>query len=224
MIVEREQHVAAVAAHIDVFGPWREHQRVDRQVGLDEAPIGLRLQHVQLHRRRRHAQVQPRRKRVGDDVLVTLEDQLPDDLLGPGGARLGVAGDHHVVVTKGELVPDGGIHVVVRQLARLARHGGCILRHVTPERSGWANVAPETRAQSVALIPHRPTLPPNDRGWGAPIAPGSRSGFGRSVRRRSRALGCGRPRSSSGPPCRSRRRPGCKSFRRPSGRGSWRAA
>ena len=50
-----------------------------------------------------------------------VEDQLADDLLGPGGAGLGVGGDDDVVVAEDEVVPDRRVEVVVVQLARLAR-------------------------------------------------------------------------------------------------------
>jgi hypothetical protein len=46
---------------------------------------------------------------------------LRDDLLGPGGAGLGVSGDDDVVVAEAEILPDGGIEVMVVELAGLRR-------------------------------------------------------------------------------------------------------
>ena len=62
------QHVAAVAGDVDVLGLRREHERVDRQVGLQEAPVGLRRDRRQLHLARRHPQVDPGRHLRDVDV------------------------------------------------------------------------------------------------------------------------------------------------------------
>ena len=53
--------------------------------------------------------------------LVGRERELGDDLLGPGGAGLGVSGDDDVVVAEAEIVPDGGIEVMVVKLPGLRR-------------------------------------------------------------------------------------------------------
>ena len=52
VVVHAPHHVAAVAADVEVLGLRREAQRIDRQVGLQEAAVGLRLDQRQLHRLR----------------------------------------------------------------------------------------------------------------------------------------------------------------------------
>lgn len=44
VVIEAPHHIAPIAADIEVFRPRREDQRVDRQMRLHEAPMGLRLQ------------------------------------------------------------------------------------------------------------------------------------------------------------------------------------
>jgi hypothetical protein len=52
---------------------------------------------------------------------VRAEEELRHDLLGPGGAGLGVSSDDYVVVAEAEVVPDRGIEVVVVELPGLRR-------------------------------------------------------------------------------------------------------
>ncbi len=121
VVVHAPHHVAAVAPDVEVFRLRREHERVHREMRLQEAAMRLRLDGGQLLRLRRHAQVEPRRHLRHLEILATVEQELGDDLLGPGRARLGVGGDDDVVVAEAEVVPDGGVEVVVVQLARLLR-------------------------------------------------------------------------------------------------------
>ena len=55
--------------------------------------------------------------------VCAVEEELGDDLLHPGGAGLGVGGDDDVVVAEREVVPDGGVEMVVVELAGLLRPG-----------------------------------------------------------------------------------------------------
>src|SRR3546814_7243135 len=56
-----------------------------------------------------------------DLVVTALEDQLPDDLLDPGRARLGVGCDDNVVVAEPEVVPDRRIEVMIVEFPGLLR-------------------------------------------------------------------------------------------------------
>jgi hypothetical protein len=73
---------------------------------------------------RHDAQVYPGAEGRHVDALGTAEDQLADDLLGPGRAGLGPGRDDDVVVAEVESVPAGGIHVVVVDLAGLDGKSG----------------------------------------------------------------------------------------------------
>ena len=120
VVVEAPDHVPAVAADVEVFGLGREDQRVHRQVRLHEAPVSCASRAASLT-----SLGGTRRSTQGDSsghvhVLAAAEDELAHDLLGPGGARLGVGGNHDVVGPEREIVPDGRIHVVVMDLPRLA--------------------------------------------------------------------------------------------------------
>ena len=90
-------------------------------MGLDEAAVGLRLERRELHLLRRHAQIEPGRQLGDGDILRAVEQELAHDLLHPGGAGLGIGGDDDVAVAELKVVPDGGIEMVVVQLARLVR-------------------------------------------------------------------------------------------------------
>ena len=63
-------------------------------------------------------------------IVGVLEQELSDDLLRPGRPSLRVGGDDDVVVAEVEVIPDGGIEVMVVQLALLdgpddrVGHGG----------------------------------------------------------------------------------------------------
>ena len=63
--------------HVDVPGLRREHERVDRQVGLQEPPVGLRLDRRQLHLARRHPQVDPGRHLPDVDVRSPPKTSCP---------------------------------------------------------------------------------------------------------------------------------------------------
>jgi hypothetical protein len=121
VIVQAEDHVAAVAADMDVFRAWREPERVKRQMGLNEAAMRLPLDGGQLHLLRRHAEIEPGRELGDRNVLGAIEHELGHDLLRPGGARLGVGADDDVVVAELEVVPDGRVEMVIVQLALLLR-------------------------------------------------------------------------------------------------------
>jgi hypothetical protein len=57
----------------------------------------LRLDGRQFHLPGRHPQVEPGRDLGDVDPLGAVEDELADDLLGPGRAGLGIGGDDDVV-------------------------------------------------------------------------------------------------------------------------------
>ena len=120
-VVHAPHDVAPVAPYVDVLRLGREDEGVDGKVGLQEAPVGLRLHHKQLDPLGGDAQVEPGGD-LGDlEVWVRAEQQLRDDLLGLGGATLGVAGDDNVVLAEAEGVPDRRVEVVVVQLPGLLR-------------------------------------------------------------------------------------------------------
>ena len=123
--------IPVVAGDVDVPGLRAHHERVGRQMGLDDAPVGLSQHHL-ANLRRHDAHVPP-----GGDVAdphggIAMEHELADDLLGPGGARFGVGADHDVPFAEREVVPESGIHVVVVDVAGLPRevdhgvHGAAI--------------------------------------------------------------------------------------------------
>src|SRR3546814_14623008 len=96
--------------------------------------------------------------------LLPAEDQLPDDLLRPGGAGFGIAGDHHVVRPEAEVVPDGGIEMVAVHLPGLARP----LRHRSGRRPRIDCVHPLPLPQipppalsSATPSPSSPNSPPS---------------------------------------------------------------
>jgi len=121
MVIHAEDHVAPVAADIDVFGAGREHERVHGEMGLDEPAVFLRLNHRQLDLLRRYEKIEPGRHLGNLQALDAVEDELAHDLLHPGGAGLGVGGNNDVAVAELEVVPDGGIEMVVVQLPGLLR-------------------------------------------------------------------------------------------------------
>jgi hypothetical protein len=81
--------------------------------------VGLRLEGGELDLPGRHPQVDPGRNLRHGHVGRTAEDELAHDLLDPGRAGLGVGADDDVVGAEGEAVPDGGIEVVVVDVAGL---------------------------------------------------------------------------------------------------------
>jgi hypothetical protein len=83
----------------------------------------------QLHLLWRHAEVEPGRHGGDLKTLHAVEQKLAHDLLHPGGAGLAVGGDDDVVVAELQVVPDGGVEMVVVQLALLLRPGNLNLVH-----------------------------------------------------------------------------------------------
>jgi hypothetical protein len=59
-----------------------------------------------------------------------LNKKLAYDLLHPGGAGLAVGGDDDVVVAELQVVPDGGVEMVIVHLAPLLRPWNLNLVHV----------------------------------------------------------------------------------------------
>ena len=107
-------------ADVEVLRLRREDERVDRQVRLEEPPVRLRLDAPAASppsaaRADRATATSPRPSRSA----VAVEQQLRDDLLHPGRARLGVGRDDDVVVAESKIVPDRRVEVVVVELARL---------------------------------------------------------------------------------------------------------
>jgi hypothetical protein len=96
-------------------------------VGLQEAAV--RLYRRALQRLAFRARFQPRRDLSAKNLRVRVQDQLSENLLGKRGARLGIGGNHDIVVTEGKIVPAGGIHQRVFQLAGFDRPGDS-KRHV----------------------------------------------------------------------------------------------
>ena len=122
VVVHAPHHVASVATDVDVFRLRREAERVDREVGLEEAPVGLRLDDAAAS----PPWAAPAGRATGDisatsSVRIAVEEELGHDLLHPGRAGLGVGGDDDVVVAEREVVPDRRVEVMVVQLARLPR-------------------------------------------------------------------------------------------------------
>jgi hypothetical protein len=91
--------------------------------------MGLFLDLRQLDLFGRHAQIQPGRHLRHRQAALAGEDQLADDLLHPSGAGLGVGSDDNVVIAKREIVPDGGIEMMIVKFAPFLR----IDRHLAPQ-------------------------------------------------------------------------------------------
>ena len=121
-VVQRDADVARVAADVQQPGAAGEHtprQQVVRQVRLDEARVGRLVQrrhhHLVAHRR----QVQQRAAVLDGHASATLRPGLgvhhaPDELLQPGGARLGRAGYDHI--GRPASVPGPVVHTVNLQV------------------------------------------------------------------------------------------------------------
>lgn len=61
-------------------------------------------------------------------ILGAVEDQLADDLLRPGGAGFGIGRNDDIVIAELEIVPDGGIDMMVMEFPRLSRPSKVIRR------------------------------------------------------------------------------------------------
>jgi len=96
---------------MDVSGLAAEAQRIDRQMRLQDAAMRLRLQHGEPRQHRADAQIDPGRDVRDRNLGISVEHQLCDDLLHPAGARSGIAGHHHIVAAKRQVVPDGRVEM-----------------------------------------------------------------------------------------------------------------
>jgi hypothetical protein len=97
MVVEGQGRVAAITGDMDVADRIVQRQAIGRQVGLEEAAVGLGVKPseggTQL---RAEASIQPDgdvHQRLRRNII---EDEQRHDLLHPGRARLGISGDHDV--------------------------------------------------------------------------------------------------------------------------------
>src|ERR1700733_14926900 len=86
---------------------------------LQKAAVLLFINHGQLHLLRGNPKMEPRSHFRERECWIAAEKQLRDDLLHPSGAGLGVGGNHNVVITKLEIVPNGGVEVMAVKLASL---------------------------------------------------------------------------------------------------------
>ncbi len=126
VVVGTPDDVAGVAADVDILRPPREHERVDRQVRLDESTMLLRfeLRHQRLEREDPH--VEPRRAAPGRDAVRRAEQQLADDLLHPRRPGLAERVDDDIVRAKLERVPARRVDDCGLDLASLFRPGDLI--------------------------------------------------------------------------------------------------
>ena len=80
--------------------------------------LRLQLRHEIFERK--YTKIHPRRG-LEQSALGATEDQLSDNLLGPGRSGLGVGGDDNVIVPKLEPIPAGRVADGVLNLAGLPR-------------------------------------------------------------------------------------------------------
>ena len=114
VIPERHRHVAAVPADEDVFELGVVGQAVERQMGLDEPAMPLRLQHRNHFVEWRRAGVEPWAhlpRRLWEGLVR--EQQAGDDRLGPCRARFQRRGDDDVVGARPERIPPRAVEMVV---------------------------------------------------------------------------------------------------------------
>jgi len=120
---EVEIVIAHVAPDIDVLGLRREDERVERQVGLDETPVALRLQSAEHLVEREQAHVEPRGIVERGEARGRIHDELADDLLHPSRPRFAPSHDDDVVVPELESVPTRRIENRRLVLAFVTRPG-----------------------------------------------------------------------------------------------------
>src|SRR6185295_16013402 len=92
---------------------------VDWQMRLEEPPVRLRCRDLQIVRF--YARIDPRRVQLAKDFRIALEDELPDDLLHPGRARLRPSTNDNIVIAEIKPVPARRIDDPMHKLARLHR-------------------------------------------------------------------------------------------------------
>ena len=90
VVVQAPHDITPIATDVDIFGPRRVDERVHRQMGFQEAAVGLRLDVGEFHLLGRHPQVEPWRHLRDLEVWIPAKHHLRDDLLHPGGSRFGV--------------------------------------------------------------------------------------------------------------------------------------
>src|SRR4051812_10419636 len=64
-------------------------------------------------------------------MRIPAEYQLRHDLLHPGSARLGIGGNDNIIVAKAEIVPDGGVEMMILEFALLDGPGNCLVHPLT---------------------------------------------------------------------------------------------
>jgi hypothetical protein len=84
---------------------------------FEDSAMRLRFDLRQLHLLGRHPQVDPGREFCDRQRRISAEQHLRHDLLHPCGAGLGIGGNDDVVIAEAEVVPDGGIEMMVMQFA-----------------------------------------------------------------------------------------------------------
>ena len=106
MVIGAPEHIATIAADIDVFQLRAERCRLKGQMGLQDPAVRLGVEHGD-HRLQRHLEtdINPRRNAVRRHTLFAASDQLVDHLLGKGGAGLGPGRYDHIIVAQSQVVP-----------------------------------------------------------------------------------------------------------------------
>jgi hypothetical protein len=89
-------------------------------VGLDETAIGLSPENLHFDFLGHDPDIQPGSQLFGLQMRIAVVNKLPDNLLGPGSTRFGIGTDDYVIVPEIEVIPDGGVHVVVMEFPGLA--------------------------------------------------------------------------------------------------------
>ena len=113
MIPHRHAKIPYVSSHNDVFHLRKIRQAIEREVGLDEAAMCLRFDELNPFPARRRAEIDPWREIPNQARLQILKDQVHDDRLHPGGARLHRGGNDDIVIARDVIVPAGAIQMMI---------------------------------------------------------------------------------------------------------------
>jgi hypothetical protein len=100
VVIPAPEHVARVAADIDVFGLRADNEGVDREMSLQRSAMTLRFRHRHSFPRRHEPEVDPRRHLPAEHIGIAVEDQLSDDLLSQGRTEFRPRADDDVVVAE----------------------------------------------------------------------------------------------------------------------------
>ena len=151
VIVPAQEGIATVAGHMNILHGIVDRQRVEWQVALDEAAVRLSGQRRQIvFQRIEYPRVQPRRYVHEWPRRGILKHQQVNDPLGPGGATLGIGGDHDVVGARLEGIPAPGIHH--RRAKRPGRRSLKCRHGLVPLNSRAATLAATMRRRQQAPL------------------------------------------------------------------------